>query len=117
MRGEKGRCQKLAARPDERRALLRTSFSYLLPNASHGERIFSASATESASASFMISAGTQFGKGSCFDWCVPLRVCSSHTLASCSLRNREASLINAGQRRRRTYVILPSTSLQTRTSG
>src|SRR5437588_2104003 len=32
---------------------------------------------------------TQFGKGSRFDWCVPLRVCSSHTLASCSLRSEE----------------------------
>ena len=53
MRGEKDRCQKLAARPDERRALLRTPFSCAPLNASHGERIFSASATESASASVM----------------------------------------------------------------
>src|SRR4029077_18525316 len=89
----------------------------LLPNASQGERIFSASATESASASFITSDGIQLGKCCRLDWCVPLEVCSSHTLASCSLRNREASLINAGHRRRCTYVILPSTSLQTRTSG
>jgi hypothetical protein len=97
------------------------SFAHLshafLPNASQGERIFSASGTESASAAFMTSDGTQLGNCSRLDWCAPLRVCSSHTLASCSFRNREASLINAGQRRRCTYVILPSTSLQTRMSG
>lgn len=83
----------------------------------HGERMLSASATESALASFMTSDGTQIGKRSRLDWWAPLAVCSSHTLASCSSRNREPSLINAGHRRRCTYVILPSTSLQTRTLG
>ena len=89
----------------------------LLPSANHCERMFSASATESARASFVTSDGTQLGKCSRLDWCAPLRVCSSHTLASCSLRNRVESLTNAGQRRRCTYVILPPISLQTRTLG
>ncbi len=76
-----------------------------------------ASATERALASFMTSDGTQIGKRSRLDWWLPLAVCSSHTLASCSSRNRQPSLTNAGHRRRCTYVILPSTSLQTRTLG
>jgi hypothetical protein len=79
--------------------------------------MLSASATDIALASFMTSEGTQVGKRFCFDWCVPLAVCSFHTFASCSARNREASLTNAGQRRRCTYVILPPISLQTRTLG
>jgi hypothetical protein len=86
-------------------------------SANHGERMRSASATERALASFMTSDGTQIGKRSSLDWWFPLALCSSHTLASCSSRNREPSLTNAGHRRRCTYVILPSTSLQTRTLG
>ena len=63
MRGENDRSQKLAARPDERAGRSFAHLSHaLLPNASHGERIFSASATESASASFKTSDGTHFGK-------------------------------------------------------
>jgi hypothetical protein len=89
----------------------------LLANSSHCERMLSASATDIALASFMTSDGTQVGKRFCFDWCVPLAVCSFHTLASCSSRNWEASLTNAGQRRRCTYVILPPISLQTRMLG
>ena len=94
----------------------RTS-SRLPTSASHGEKMLSASATERAFASFMTSDVTQIGKRSRLDWWAPLAVCSSHTLASCSSRNREPSLTNAAHRRRCTYVILPSTSLQTRTLG
>jgi hypothetical protein len=79
--------------------------------------MLSASVTDIALASFMTSDGTQVGKRACFDWCAPLAVCSFHTLASCSSRSREASLTNAGQRRRCTYVVLPPISLQTRTLG
>jgi hypothetical protein len=79
--------------------------------------MLSASVTDIALASFMTSDGTEVGKRACFDWCAPLAVCSFHTLASCSSRSREASLTNAGQRRRCTYVILPPISLQTRTLG
>ena len=68
----------------------------LLVNSSQCERMLSASATDIALASFMTSDGTQVGKRFCFDWCAPLAVCSFHTLASCSSRNREASLTNAG---------------------
>ena len=79
----------------------------------HGERMLSASATERALASFITSDGTQIGERSGLDWWFSLALCSSHTLAGCSSRNREPSLANAGHRRRCTYVILPSTSLQT----
>jgi hypothetical protein len=96
--------------------LSRTS-SALPTSDNHGERMLSASATDRALASLMTSDGTQTGKRSRLDWWAPLAVCSSHTLASSSSRNRERSLTNAGQRRRCTYVILPSTSLQTRTLG
>jgi hypothetical protein len=90
---------------------------HFVPKHDHGKRMLSASATDSPLASFMTSDGTQNGKRSRLDWWAPLGVCSSHTLASCCSRNRDASLINAGHRRRCTYVILPSTSLQTRMFG
>src|SRR6266480_7699112 len=79
--------------------------------------MLSASVTDIALASFMTSDGTEVGKRACFDWCAPLAVCSFHTLARCSSRSREASLTNAGQRRRCTYVILPPISFTNENIG
>jgi hypothetical protein len=83
----------------------------------HWERMLSASETDNPAACLMTSAGTQAGKGACRERCAPLGVCSFHTFASCSFRKRRASLTSAGHSRRCTYVILPSTSLHTNTSG
>src|SRR5262249_17378304 len=63
------------------------------------------------------AAGPPAGRPSRRGGCAPLGVGPSQILASCALRKRAASFTRGGQRRRCTYVILPSTSLQTSTSG
>ena len=63
----------------------------------NGARAFSASLTDSASASRRISPGTHIGNGLFLDTCAPLFVCSSHTCANCSGWKRDASFARAGQ--------------------
>src|SRR4029450_2972650 len=68
--------------------------------ASHGDRVVSASACESLSASRITSAGTHAGNARRRERCAPLGVCSFQPLASCTFRKRGASFTSAGHNRR-----------------
>jgi hypothetical protein len=99
------------------RLLRRAPFRFGSSFVYHGPSCRTALSSSRADACAATSRETQAGKRLSSTACFPEEVCTSRSCARCGSGNRSESLTSAGHRRRCTYVIFPSMSRHTSTSG